>query len=380
MAKILIIDDDKELLKKITRFLKKEGHTVFQAYNGNIGLEVLKKENPDLVLCDILMPEMNGYKFTRIVKNHSVFKYTPVIMLTSLDMFNIQHSAISTGADDYLLKPIDYDQLKLRVIAMERIKQLYFELLEKDKKIQRELDMAQRIQFSFLPGKFPEFKDVAIYSRYYPAAVLSGDLYDVKKVAPGKCFFICADVSGHGVPAALVQSSFRIILSKYLDNYSDDLEKLFFMVNNELTALKIESTFVTATAGVFNFKNNSLQYINAGHPAAILITPEDVKLLKQTSSILGMFPDTHYKQIGIEFSYNDKFLFYTDGLVEIQDPETHQWFRLKNLLSMIKKNRQFPLNLILDIIEEDVLNFKKGYRVNDDVAIIGFSFAGKKEM
>lgn len=377
MAKILIVDDEKKLRSIIYKFLTKEGHKVFGASDGVTGLKILAKEDPDIILCDILMPKMNGYEFIWTVKSHPVHKYTPVIMMTSLTMFNIQHSVITTGADDYLIKPINFDQLKLRIISMERTKQLYSELLEKDNKIQQELDVAKKIQYSFLPSTYPEFKGVTIKTKYYPAEKLSGDLYDMKKISNKKCFFIISDVSGHGVPAALVMSTIKILLSKYLEVYSEDLKELLYHINNELVSLQIERSFITAFAGIFDFKKKTLEYISAGHPAALHITKNKIKLLKANSTIIGMFPLEVYKKSSVHFKTNDKFLFFTDGLIEMHNPLTDKRFRLKNLISIIKKNNDKSLNSILNIIEQDIIHSKEGFLVNDDIAILGFSFNGR---
>ncbi|MBU1075909.1 MAG: SpoIIE family protein phosphatase [Spirochaetes bacterium] len=373
MAKILVVDDEEELRKVITNYLKKEGHQVFEADNGKTGLKIIEKEDPDIILCDILMPEMNGYQFIEKVKAHPIHRYTPVIMLTGLSLFNIQHSVISTGADDYLIKPVDFDQLKLRIISMQRIKDLYKALLEKDNRIQKELDMAQKIQYSFLPSICPEFNGVEIVVRYYPTERLSGDLYDLKKISSDKCFFIVADISGHGVPAALVMSTVKILLSKYLEVYSEKLEELLYCINNELISFQLENIFITAFAGIFDFKKKTLEFISAGHPHALHIKKEKISLLKSNSTVLGMFPLEVYKKRVINYSANDKFLFYTDGLTGIRNIQSKKLFRLKDLLAFIKKNRKKPMNSILGTLENDIIKFSEMYHANDDVAIMGFS-------
>ena len=112
---ILIIEDEKEIAENIAVRLEVEHYGVLQAYDGKMGVDVARKEKPDLILLDVMLPKIDGFEVCRIVKNDQQTNSTPIIMLTSLSAVGDVEKAFAAGADDYLTKPFEYDRLLKKI-------------------------------------------------------------------------------------------------------------------------------------------------------------------------------------------------------------------------------------------------------------------------
>ena len=118
MSKILVIDDDNAINELIKVNLELEGHTVFQAYDGVKGFALCKQELPALVVLDVMMPEVDGYTVAQRIRKNDDTKDTPILMLTALSQLNDKVTGFNIGVDDYLVKPFEMDELKVRVRAL----------------------------------------------------------------------------------------------------------------------------------------------------------------------------------------------------------------------------------------------------------------------
>jgi signal transduction histidine kinase len=124
-SKILVVDDSSDNVKLLTKLLTGNGYSVLQAYSGSEALSVLEKEQPDLILLDIMMPEMSGYEVCRKVRENPATTLLPVVMVTALDAAQERIKGIEAGADDFITKPINLHELLARVQSLLRIKALH---------------------------------------------------------------------------------------------------------------------------------------------------------------------------------------------------------------------------------------------------------------
>ena len=118
MSKILVIDDDNAINELIKVSLELEGHTVIQAYDGVTGFALCKQELPNLVVLDVMMPEVDGFTVAQRIRKNDDTKDTPILMLTALSQLNDKVTGFNIGVDDYLVKPFEMDELKVRVRAL----------------------------------------------------------------------------------------------------------------------------------------------------------------------------------------------------------------------------------------------------------------------
>lgn len=118
MVNILLVDDNEKIRKLMEIYLKQEGYHVLQAENGEKALEVLAETKADLVIADIMMPEMDGYELTKELRDAQF--NMPILMVTAKDTFNDKKTGFGLGADDYMTKPVDMEELVLHVNALLR--------------------------------------------------------------------------------------------------------------------------------------------------------------------------------------------------------------------------------------------------------------------
>ncbi|UCF94004.1 MAG: SpoIIE family protein phosphatase [Desulfobacterales bacterium] len=182
--------------------------------------------------------------------------------------------------------------------------------------ITHELETARQIQSFILPRKTVDIKGIYLAAHYVPMASVAGDLYDFIKVDDKRLGLLVADVSGHGVPASLISSMVKIALSAQLPHASDPAQVLCGI--NRILCGKLESDFVTAAYLFIDTEKQSATYAGAGHPPLLLWRGSEQKIYKyrEKGIILGQFEDARYRNIELVLESGDRFILYTDGIVE----------------------------------------------------------------
>jgi sigma-B regulation protein RsbU (phosphoserine phosphatase) len=185
--------------------------------------------------------------------------------------------------------------------------------------IQRELELAKRIQLSILPGGFPESADFRVASRYVPMTSVAGDLYDYLPVAERQAGLFIADVSGHGVPAALIASMVKMAAISQRSSASRPAELLAGM--NRALCGNTQGQFVTAAYVYLDAARNELRYSAAGHPAMLLLREGAVSEIAENGLVLAAWDGATYQELALPLQAGDRLLLYTDGLVEARNGE-----------------------------------------------------------
>jgi sigma-B regulation protein RsbU (phosphoserine phosphatase) len=184
--------------------------------------------------------------------------------------------------------------------------------------VQRELETARRIQRSLLPRGTPSIRDLHVAVEYLPMTAVAGDLYDFARIGPSTIGILVADVSGHGVPAALVASMVKLAFSAQAERAGDPAGVLSSM--NRLLSGQLEQAFVTAIYAVIDTERRTVTVANAGHPALLIgRTDRTIDEIGVHGLLLGFMPDTPYANTTIELRDGDVILMYTDGVIEAQN-------------------------------------------------------------
>jgi len=270
---ILAVDDTPENLDVVKGILSPY-YTVKAAINGKMALKIVESKLPDLILLDIMMPEMDGYEVCKRIKENPEASKVPIIFLTAKSQTEDEAAGFKIGAADYILKPVSPPILEARVkthlalkFSMDALNSAYETIKTQKERMQHELDVGRDIQMSMLPLEFPAFPDrneFEIYANLLPAREVGGDFYDFFFIGPDELCFLVADVSGKGVPAALFMAvSKTLIKSRAVDDSSP--ASVITRVNDELSRDNPESMFVTIFIGIINVKTGELRYTNAGH-------------------------------------------------------------------------------------------------------------------
>jgi phosphoserine phosphatase RsbU/P len=191
--------------------------------------------------------------------------------------------------------------------------------------IHKELDIARQIQSSTLPRHVPDFRDLQIAARYVPMSAVAGDFYDFLVVDEQRVGILVADVTGHGVPAALIASMLKVAFSAQAEHAADPARVLTGL--NRALCGKFEDHFVTAAYVFVDAERNALRYAGAGHPPLLLASPapEDVRQIEENGLMLGLFPEAEYSSTEIALRDGDRCLLYTDGVFEAMNASQQEF-------------------------------------------------------
>jgi phosphoserine phosphatase RsbU/P len=190
-------------------------------------------------------------------------------------------------------------------------------MLDRDRRlkdIQKELDLAKRIQLSILPAEFPPSAQFRVASRYVPMTSVAGDFYDYILAEDCRAGLLIADVSGHGVPAALIASMVKLAAASQRAAASDPAQFLFGM--NAALRGNTQNQFVTAAYVYLDSAVRQIRYSAAGHPPMLLLRDRVVTAIEENGLILGAFDFATYSAATLALKDGDRLLLYTDGLIE----------------------------------------------------------------
>ncbi|MBD2742550.1 SpoIIE family protein phosphatase [Coleofasciculus sp. FACHB-1120] len=360
MLQVLIIDDDPAIQLLLKRTLKTEGYELTVASDGEAGLTLARDLRPALVICDWIMPRMNGLDVCSQVKATPELSTTFFILLTSMGSVEDRVKGLDAGADDFLCKPIDMYELKARVRAGLRQHQLSHDLQHQKLLLEAELAEAAEYVCSILPSPLTS-PPVTINSRFVPSRQLGGDGFDYYWLDPDHLAIYLLDVAGHGLRAALPSLSvMNLLKSQALPkiNYYEPSDVLKAL-NETFQMTDRNDKYFTIWYGVYNRVKRTLVYASAGHPPAVLVSRTSnlitqVKRLKTPGLPVGMFPDAEFIDDSCEVEKSSILYIFSDGIYEINQPDGTIWGldAFINLLAEFPKNSQNNLDQIVNSVQD----------------------------
>jgi len=244
---------------------------------------------------------------------------------------------------------------------------LHYQILE-NKKIEEQLQLAKDVQLSLLPNSDPEIEDYEFASVCIPTYEIGGDYFDYITLDEDRLAVVVADVSGDGVPAALIMSAFRALLRSNAKFISEP-NKLMKLMNEQVSEFMRKRDFISIFYGILNHKTHSFIYCNCGHNPALLWSSNITKLLEGGDPSLNLIKDAEFKSFEIHLDKNDQILFYTDGVVEVFSKDKQQ-FGLDRLINLFETNIvKSPNKMIAEVISSTKV-FSSSDFYNDDFTLL----------
>ena len=333
LSRILVVDDNEANRDMLSRRLARQGHGVEMAAGGQEALQRLGAEPFDLVLLDIMMPEMNGYEVLERLKADPVLQHIPVIMITALNEMESVVRCIEMGAEDHLPKPFNATLLRARVESSLAKKRLRDREQVVSRAMARELEIGRNIQAGFLPDTLPAIPGWEIAARFQPARQVAGDFYDAFALDDrGRTALVVADVCDKGVGAALFMAVFRSLLRVLLrESYASrpgrtDAEHLPHAVrvlsDYNATTHAGASMFATLFFGALEPATGVLTWVNAGHDApAVMRGGAVLTRLEPTGPAVGLLPGLEFGVRTLTLEPGDTLLAFTDGVADARSPD-----------------------------------------------------------
>ncbi|MET7021584.1 fused response regulator/phosphatase [Bacillus mycoides] len=324
---ILIVDDNPVNIFVIEKILKQAGYQDLVSLNSaqelfeytHFGKDSSRHNEIDLILLDIMMPEIDGLEVCRRLQNEEKFKDIPIIFVTALEDANKLAEALDIGAMDYITKPINKVELLARMRVALRLKSELNWHKEQEENLRNELDLATQVQRNLLSSPLRE-EHIKIEASYLPSFKLAGDMYYWYKIDENRYGIILLDVMGHGVSASLVCMFISSVLRESIKCLIDpelvikDLNKYMTLLHNENDNIPY---YFTAIYLLVDTEKRTIEYVNAGHPSGyVLVDEENVVELNRGSCAVGFFDEIKVEKTVIPFEKNAQILLFTDGVLE----------------------------------------------------------------
>ena len=236
--------------------------------------------------------------------------------------------------------------------------------------LEKEMLVGSDLQKSLLPKEFPQNCHLNFSSIYIPSTQLAGDIFDVFVLDENHIGIIIADVSGHGVSAAIIAAMFKAFLTNHRNKYLNP-SKVLQAVNADVNASLTTGDFITAFYMVINTKTREAVFSSAAHPSPIVLRKKNRKIerLDTDGFFLGIFPNGKYAEKSVKLNPGDLILLYTDGLVEAknQDKQEYGNARLTNFLTNLDK---LESGSTLELLKKDLIRFCGVTEFDDDVTLL----------
>ena len=341
---VLVVDDSRLQRRILVASLKKWGFEVFEADNGEAALQICITQAPDLVLSDWVMPGMSGLEFCHAFRALDADQYSYFILLTSKSEKQEVARGLDAGADDFLIKPLEADELRARISAGERILDMQRQLSEKNRMIEsalkdlrvahdaidKDLMQARKIQESLVPELTRDFGKSRVSMLLKPCGHIGGDLVGMFSPGVNRLGFYSIDVSGHGITSAMMTARLggylsskhfdqNLAMEQRFDKFYALLppEQVAEMLNCRLMADAGIEEYFTMVYAIIDLRNGHLKMVQAGHPHPLLMRQNgETEFLGDGGLPIGLLPDVTYEQVDTYMQPGDKLLLYSDGFTE----------------------------------------------------------------
>ena len=341
-AKLLLIDDDEVVRASLAAYLEDSGFQVLQAGNGLQGLEVFEREQPDLIICDLRMPQIDGLELIRRISQ--INSEMPVIVVSGAGVMSDAVEALRLGAADYLIKPLEdlavLEHSVHRALDRSRLRlenQRYREKLEAaNRELQASLHLLQedqnagrQVQMNMLPTTPWEADGLHFAHQIIPSLYLSGDFADYFRVDEHRVAFYLADVSGHGASSAFVTVLLKFMTTRLLYEWRRNgvlpefkPSDVLGHINRGLINCKL-GKHVTMLGGVIDLQSGQLTYSIGGHlPLPVLFSEGEACYLEGRGLPVGLFEEASYNDLVMQLPPSFSLSMMSDGILDLLPGDT----------------------------------------------------------
>jgi sigma-B regulation protein RsbU (phosphoserine phosphatase) len=402
---VLVVDDSSLQRRILVASLRKFGFTIIEADSGERAMEICAEAKPDLILSDWMMPGMNGLEFCRALRQIPGDGYCYFILLTSKSEKNDVAQGLDAGADDFLSKPVNPDELRARICAGDRILGMERELSSKNRMvsetlneiqrlydaIDKDLIQARKIQESLVPDFHREFGKSRVSLLLKPCGHIGGDLVGMFSPGPNRVGFYNIDVSGHGITSAMMTARLGGYLSSTYFDQNIALEQRFNqffalrqpeevarLLNARLVADSGIEEYYTMVYCIADLNSGRVRMVQAGHPHPLLLRQDgSVEQVGSGGLPIGLIADVSFSQVEFCMNPGDRLLLFSDGFTETSVADG-EMLETQGLIKLIREcwdvqdGREFLNDLYWRLTQ--VMDRNRG--IEDDVSATLFDFNG----
>jgi DNA-binding response OmpR family regulator/anti-sigma regulatory factor (Ser/Thr protein kinase) len=375
--RILVVDDDTLNRFLLVHMLEQQGYKdTFEAEDGVVALELAKRIKPDLVLLDVVMPEMDGYEVATRLKKLAGDIYLPIIFITALEDEESLARCLEVGGDDFVAKPFDKVILAAKIRAHARTRLLSKKTYEQNKQlsfyrnaVEREHKIVEHIFTNALSvdKSFTRYLDYCLN----PASDFNGDLFLASASPTGGMYFLIGDFTGHGLASAIgalpVSQAFQTMSRKGLS-----LMEMAETINQTLLMLLPDDMFFAAAIVEINNTGKQIDVWNGGMPSLLLQDPSG-KIVKRFASrhmSLGILESHEFESEveRYEMHFGDRLVAFSDGVVELEN-EQNVMLGDEGIEEWLKSQPDINVEGIIGKVTEYLGSMQR----NDDITLVIFT-------
>jgi sigma-B regulation protein RsbU (phosphoserine phosphatase) len=374
-CRVLVVDDVKSNVDLLVETLRGD-YKLSVALGGEDALRSIARNRPDLVLLDIMMPDLDGYEICRRLRAVEATRELPIMFLSSLEDAKDKAHGFEVGGNDYLTKPFEVLEVKARVKSLLKAK-IYADAVRAA--AERDLRIAREIQTGLLPADIPaqtEGTGLDVHALLEPARQVGGDLFEVRRMNDGRVLVAVGDVSGKGIPASIFMAVTTTIL-RSMARQGHDPEEILRRLNDELLDQNPRGMFVTLQLLVFDVARRRVTCASAGHHAAARIArgqPPEL-IFGSSAPVLGLLPAVDVSSETIELASGDTFVLFTDGVSEAFGP-AGDLFGEERLIAHLAASSARSVREITSGVLEAVRHFAGDARQSDDITVVAARWTG----
>ena len=326
--RVLVVDDEADISTILALALRRAGYEVSTAADGLQALEAIKRERPDLVILDVMMPKLDGFETLRRLRDGGPTAALPVIMLTARAQLADRMKGFERGADDYVAKPFEPSEIIARVQSVLKrasLARLTSPLIgplgdwfsaEGFAQLGRDLEAARDIQSRLLPAIPPTLAGLSAAGVVRPSTVVGGDFYDIVPMKD-RIGVAVGDVSGKGIPAALLMVMVRTLLREIARDLAEP-SAVLTRLNASLCRDMPPSMFVTLILAALDpGRPGHVVLASGGHPEPVVVRRDGGPATVAVGGpLIGVFEDGSFDEVPVALEPEESLVLFTDGLVE----------------------------------------------------------------
>jgi len=368
-CRVLIVDDVKANVDVLVQALGGD-YKLSVALGGQQALDAVGRSAPDLILLDIVMPDIDGYEICRRLRAAEATRELPIMFLSSLEDVKDKARGFEVGANDYLTKPFEVLEVKARVRSLLKAK-AYADAVKAA--AERDLRIAREIQMGLLPANpAAQIEDTGldVHAVLEPQQQVGGDLFEVLRLSAGRVLVAVGDVSGKGIPASLFMAVAMTLL-RSMARQGRPPDEILRQLNDELLAQNPRGMFVTLQCMLFDLGNRTVTCASAGHHDAVKLMPGQQPQLVFTSSgrVLGLMPAGDIGSETLRLEGGETFVLFTDGVSEAHDPNG-DLFGEERLLAQLRETPGATARETTLAVVDAVRRHAAGARQSDDITVL----------
>jgi len=332
---VLLIDDQAMVAEAVRRMLAEESDIVFHyCQDPAKAIQTAESINPTVILQDLVMPEIDGLTLVKFFRARPKLKDVPLIVLSTKEEPATKAEAFALGANDYLVKLPDKVELIARIrhhskgyINLLQRNEAYRALEESQKALADELAKAAEYVISLLPPPLTE-GDIRADWSFVPSAQLGGDAFGYHALDEDHFALYLLDVCNHGVgPALLSVQALNVLRNQMLPGVDyHDPSQVLESLNDAFPMDRHNNLYFTVWYGVYDRRSRIMRFGNAGHPPALLLTPDGQAIdLVKSNLMIGGMPELTYKSDSHEIPPGSRLFVFSDGVYEVAPPEGEYW-------------------------------------------------------